>query len=116
MRGPGGLQVLPTKHEHPAPALLQNSVYRTPGSILEPDPRRQVEIQHVRVVIQPTILDSTAPAAVAQNRPASTSSSTRSDGVQQALAGEADTDLLFVECNESARPYGCCHFTARLQG
>ena len=91
------------KHEHPAPALLQKSVYGLPEAYRD-------QIRGARLVACPgcyptSILVPLLPVIRAKMIRLSSIIVNSLSGVSGA-GRKADTDLLFVECNESARPYG----------
>ena len=91
------------KHEHPAPALLQKSVYGLPEAYRE-------QIRNATLVACPgcyptSILVPLLPVIRAKMLRLSSIVVNSLSGVSGA-GRKADTDLLFVECNESARPYG----------
>lgn len=91
------------KHEHPAPALLQKSVYGLPEAYRN-------QIRDARLVACPgcyptSILVPLLPVLRAKMIRLSGIVVNSLSGVSGA-GRKADTDLLFVECNESARPYG----------
>jgi N-acetyl-gamma-glutamyl-phosphate reductase len=91
------------KHEHPAPALLQKSVYGLPEAYRE-------QIRGARLVACPgcyptSILVPLLPVIRAKMIRLSSIVANSLSGVSGA-GRKADPDLLFVECNESARPYG----------
>ncbi len=91
------------KHEHPAPALLQKSVYGLPEAYRN-------QIRDARLVACPgcyptSILVPLLPVLRAKMIRLSGIIVNSLSGVSGA-GRKADTDLLFVECNESARPYG----------
>lgn len=91
------------QHQHPAPALLQKSVYGLPEAYRD-------QIRGARLVACPgcyptSILVPLLPVIRAKKIRLSSIVVNSLSGVSGA-GRKADTDLLFVECNESARPYG----------
>jgi N-acetyl-gamma-glutamyl-phosphate reductase len=91
------------KHEHPAPALLQKSVYGLPEA-------HRNQIRNAKLLACPgcyptSILVPLLPVIRAKMIRLSSIVVNSLSGVSGA-GRKADTDLLFVECNESARPYG----------
>ena len=91
------------KHEHPAPALLQKSVYGLPEAYRD-------QIRGAKLVACPgcyptSILVPLLPLVRAKMIRLSSIVVNSLSGVSGA-GRKADADLLFVECNESARPYG----------
>jgi N-acetyl-gamma-glutamyl-phosphate reductase len=91
------------KHEHPAPALLKKSVYGLPETYR--DQIRRAELVACPGCYPTSILLPLLPVVRARMiRPSSIIVNSLS-GVSGA-GRKADVDLLFVECNESARPYG----------
>ncbi len=90
------------KHEHSAPALLQKSVYGLPEA-------HRDQIRGAKLVACPgcyptSILVPLLPLVRAKMIRLSSIVVNSLSGVSGA-GRKADTDLLFVECNESARPY-----------
>ena len=90
------------KHEHPAPALLGRSVYGLPEAYRE-------QIKRADLVACPgcyptSILLPLLPLLRAGVIRSSTIIANSLSGVSGA-GRKADLDLLFVECNESVRPY-----------
>jgi N-acetyl-gamma-glutamyl-phosphate reductase len=91
------------KHEHPAPTLLKKSVYGLPEAYR--DQVRRAELVACPGCYPTSILLPLLPVIRARMiRPSSIIANSLS-GVSGA-GRKADLDLLFVECNESARPYG----------
>src|SRR5580704_8210236 len=91
------------KHKHPAPALLQKSVYGLPEAYRD-------QIRGAKLVASPgcyptSVLVPLLPIIRAKMIRLSSIVVNSLSGVSGA-GRKADTDLLFVECNESARPYG----------
>jgi N-acetyl-gamma-glutamyl-phosphate reductase len=91
------------KHEHPAPGLLQKSVYGLPEAYRD-------QIRGAKLVACPgcyptSVLVPLLPVLRAKMIRLSSIIVNSLSGVSGA-GRKADTDLLFVECNESARPYG----------
>jgi N-acetyl-gamma-glutamyl-phosphate reductase len=91
------------KHEHPAPGLLLKSVYGLPEAYRN-------QIQGAKLVACPgcyptSVLVPLLPVLRAKLIRLSSIIVNSLSGVSGA-GRKADTDLLFVECNESARPYG----------
>ncbi len=91
------------KHEHPAPALLQKSVYGLPEAYRN-------QIRDATLVACPgcyptSMLVPLLPLLRAKMIRLASIVVNSLSGVSGA-GRKADTDLLFVECNESARPYG----------
>jgi N-acetyl-gamma-glutamyl-phosphate reductase len=91
------------KQEHPAPALLQKSVYGLPEAYRN-------RIRDAKLVACPgcyptSILVPLLPVLRAKMIRLSSIVVNSLSGVSGA-GRKADADLLFVECNESARPYG----------
>jgi N-acetyl-gamma-glutamyl-phosphate reductase len=90
-------------HEHPAPALLQKSVYGLPEA-------HRDQIRNASLVACPgcyptSILVPLLPVIRAKMIRLSGIIANSLSGVSGA-GRKAERDLLFVECNESARPYG----------
>jgi N-acetyl-gamma-glutamyl-phosphate reductase len=90
-------------HDHPAPVLLQKSVYGLPEAYRD-------QIRGARLVACPgcyptSILLPLLPVIRAKMIRMSSIVANSLSGVSGA-GRKADADLLFVECNESARPYG----------
>jgi N-acetyl-gamma-glutamyl-phosphate reductase len=91
------------KHKHPAPALLQKSVYGLPEAYRD-------QIRGAKLVASPgcyptSVLVPLLPIIRAKMIRLSSIVVNSLSGVSGA-GRKAETDLLFVECNESARPYG----------
>jgi N-acetyl-gamma-glutamyl-phosphate reductase len=91
------------KHQHPAPALLQKSVYGLPEVYRD-------QIRGAHLVACPgcfptSILVPLLPVIRAKMIRLSSIVANSLSGVSGA-GRKAEADLLFVECNESARPYG----------
>jgi len=91
------------KHEHPVPALLKKSVYGLPEAYRD-------QISCAALVACPgcyptSILLPLLPLVRARMIRSSSIIANSLSGVSGA-GRKADVDLLFVECNESARPYG----------
>jgi N-acetyl-gamma-glutamyl-phosphate reductase len=91
------------KHQHPAPALLERSIYGLPEVYRE-------KIRGADLVACPgcyptSILVPLLPVIRAKMIRLPSIVVNSLSGVSGA-GRKADTDLLFVECNESARPYG----------
>src|SRR5580704_15158931 len=91
------------KHKHPAPALLQKSVYGLPEAYRD-------QIRGAKLVASPgcyptSVLVPLLPIIRAKMIRLSSIVVYSLSGVSGA-GRKAETDLLFVECNESARPYG----------
>jgi N-acetyl-gamma-glutamyl-phosphate reductase len=91
------------KHEHPVPALLKKSVYGLPEVYRD-------QIRCAALVACPgcyptSILLPLLPLVRARMIRSSSIIANSLSGVSGA-GRKADVDLLFVECNESARPYG----------
>ena len=90
------------KHEHPAPSLLQKSIYGLPEAYRN-------QIQSAELVACPgcyptSILVPLLPVMRAKMIRLSSIIVNSMSGVSGA-GRKAELDLLFVECNESARPY-----------
>jgi N-acetyl-gamma-glutamyl-phosphate reductase len=90
-------------HEHPAPDLLEKSVYGLPEIYRE-------EIKKSRLIASPgcyptSILLPTLPLLKAGLIKPNGIIADSMSGVSGA-GRKAETDYLFVECNESVRPYG----------
>src|SRR5580704_19669360 len=90
-------------HEHPAPALLQKSVYGLPE--VHRDQIRGATLVACPGCYPTSILVPLLPVIRAKMIRLSSILVNSLSGVSGA-GRKADTDLLFVECNESARPYG----------
>jgi N-acetyl-gamma-glutamyl-phosphate reductase len=91
------------KHEHPAPALLKESVYGLPEAYRD-------RIRGARLVACPgcyptSVLVPLLPVIRAKMIRLSSIVVNSLSGVSGA-GRKPEADLLFVECNESARPYG----------
>ena len=91
------------KHKHPAPALLQKSVYGLPEAYRD-------QIRGAKLVASPgcyptSVLVPLLPIIRAKMIRLSSIVVNSLSGVSGA-GRKAEMDLLFVECNESARPYG----------
>jgi len=91
------------KHEHPAPALLKESVYGLPEAYRD-------KIRGARLVACPgcyptSVLVPLLPVIRAKMILLSSIVVNSLSGVSGA-GRKPEADLLFVECNESARPYG----------
>jgi N-acetyl-gamma-glutamyl-phosphate reductase len=91
------------KHEHPVPALLKESVYGLPEAYRD-------QIKCAALVACPgcyptSVLLPLLPLVRARMIRSSSIIANSLSGVSGA-GRKADVDLLFVECNESARPYG----------
>jgi N-acetyl-gamma-glutamyl-phosphate reductase len=91
------------KHEHPAPALLKESVYGLPEAY-------RGKIRGARLVACPgcyptSVLVPLLPVIRAKMIRLSSIVVNSLSGVSGA-GRKPEADLLFVECNESARPYG----------
>src|SRR3984893_659705 len=91
------------KHEHMAPALLKKSVYGLPE--VRRDKIRGAELVACPGCFPTSILIPLLPVVRANMIRSSSIIVNSLSGVSGA-GRKADADLLFVECNESARPYG----------
>jgi len=91
------------KHEHTAPALLKKSVYGLPEAYR--DRIRSAELVACPGCYPTSILVPLLPVVRAKMIRSSSIIVNSLSGVSGA-GRKADGDLLFVECNESARPYG----------
>jgi N-acetyl-gamma-glutamyl-phosphate reductase len=91
------------KHEHRAPALLKKSVYGLPEAYR--DKIRAAELVACPGCYPTSILIPLLPVVRANMIRLSSIIVNSLSGVSGA-GRKADADLLFVECNESARPYG----------
>jgi N-acetyl-gamma-glutamyl-phosphate reductase len=90
------------KHQHPAPALLQKSVYGLPEAYR--DRIREASLVACPGCYPTSILLPLIPVLRAKLIRISSIIVNSLSGVSGA-GRKADLDLLFVECNESARPY-----------
>jgi N-acetyl-gamma-glutamyl-phosphate reductase len=90
------------KHQHPAPALLQKSIYGLPEAYR--DRIREASLVACPGCYPTSILLPLIPVLRAKLIRISSIIVNSLSGVSGA-GRKADLDLLFVECNESARPY-----------
>ena len=90
------------KHEHPAPSLLQKSIYGLPEAYR--DQIRRADLVACPGCYPTSILVPLLPVIRAKMIRLSSIIVNSMSGVSGA-GRKAEIDLLFVECNESARPY-----------
>ena len=91
------------KHEHPAPALLQKSVYGLPEAYRD-------QIRDAKLVACPGCYPTSILVPLLPGDPRKNDSPFQHHRQQlerrERRGPKGGADLLFVECNESARPYG----------